>query len=52
MEQHVKLKLKEFTEAQTIDISTKLEGESLKIRKYSKELCSALQSDLYKLLSN
>ena len=51
MEQNLKFKLKDFTEAQAADISAKIEGECFKIRKFEKELCPTLQNDLYRLLS-
>ena len=52
MEQNLKFKLKDFTEAQSADISAKIEGECFKVKKFEKDLCQTLQNDLYRLLSN
>ena len=51
MEQNLKFKLKDFTEAQSADISAKIEGECFKVKTFEKDLCRTLQNDLYRLLS-
>ena len=49
MEKNIKLKLKDFTEAQSLDLQAKLEDESIAIRNFNRQICLTLQKNIENL---